>query len=79
MFNFDVITNENNAETVLGTAKTASKTVVQKIAGGTEDLIINKTADKITSVGKATKILKNFSKMNNKIFTCHLKNTAKYT
>ena len=33
-------------------AKTASKRVVQKVAEATEDLIGNKIADKITSVGK---------------------------
>ena len=34
-------------------AKTASKRVVQKIAEATGDLIGNKIADKITSVGKS--------------------------
>ena len=33
-------------------AKTASKTIVQKSAEATGDLIGNKTADKITSIGK---------------------------
>ena len=33
-------------------AKTASKRVVQKTAEATGDLIGNKTADKITSIGK---------------------------
>ena len=33
-------------------AKTASKRVVQKTAEATEDLIGNKIADKITSIGK---------------------------
>ena len=34
-------------------AKTASKRVVQKIAEATGDLIGNKIADKITSIGKS--------------------------
>ena len=37
----------------MDTAKTASKRVVQKTAEATEDLIGNKIADKITSVGKS--------------------------
>ena len=37
---------------VLGVAKTASKRVLQKAAEATEDLIGNKIADKITSLGK---------------------------
>ena len=36
-------------------AKTASKRVVQKTAEATGDLIENKIADKITSVGKSKK------------------------
>ena len=36
----------------INTAKTASKRVVQKTAEATEDLIGNKIADKITSLGK---------------------------
>ena len=38
--------------TVMGTAKTASKQVVLKTAEATGDLMGNKTADKITSLGK---------------------------
>ena len=34
-------------------AKTASKRVVQKTAGATGDLIRNKIADKITSIGRS--------------------------
>ena len=37
---------------LMGTAKTASKRVVQKTAEATGDLIGNKIADKITSIGK---------------------------
>ena len=40
-------------ETRIDAAKTASKRVVQKIAEATADLIGNKIADKITSVGKS--------------------------
>ena len=39
-------------KTGIGTAKTASKRVVQKTAEATGDLIVNKMADKITSIGK---------------------------
>ena len=39
-------------KTRIDVAKTASKRVVQKIAEATEDLIGNKIADKITSIGK---------------------------
>ena len=40
------------SKTGMDTAKTASKRVVQKTAEPTEDLIENKIADKITSLGK---------------------------
>ena len=40
-------------KTGMGAVKTASKRVVQKIAEATEDLIGNKIADKITSLGKS--------------------------
>ena len=40
-------------KTRLDAAKTASKKVVQKTAQPTEDLIGNKIADKITSVGES--------------------------
>ena len=39
-------------KTGMDAAKIASKRVVQKTAEATEDLIGNKTADKITSIGK---------------------------
>ena len=39
-------------KTVMDTAKTASKRVVQKTSEATGDLIGNKIADKITSLGK---------------------------
>ena len=39
-------------KTGMDAAKTASKRVVQKTAEATGDLIENKTADKITSLGK---------------------------
>ena len=38
----------------IGAAKTVSKRVLQKTAEATGDLIGNKTADKITSLGKPT-------------------------
>ena len=40
-------------KTGIGTAKTASKRVVQKTAEATGDLIGNKIADKITLIGKS--------------------------
>ena len=40
-------------KTGIDAAKTASKRVVQKTAEATRDLIGNKKADKITSVGKS--------------------------
>ena len=40
-------------KTVIDAAETASKTVVQKTAEAAGDLIGNKIADKITSVGKS--------------------------
>ena len=40
-------------KTDMDAAKTASKRVVQKTAAATDDLIGNKTADKITSIGKS--------------------------
>ena len=43
-------------KTGIDAAKTASKRVVQKIAEETGDLIGDKTADKITSVGKSKKV-----------------------
>ena len=39
-------------KTGIGAAKTASKRVVQKTAEATRDLIGNKIADKIISIGK---------------------------
>ena len=39
-------------KTAIDDAKTASKRVVQKTAEATEDLIENKIADKITSIGQ---------------------------
>ena len=41
------------AKTRIDAAKTASQRVVQKTAEATGDLIGNKTADKITSIGKS--------------------------
>ena len=46
---------DNATKTGIGAAKTASRRVVQKIAEATGDLIGNKIADKITSIGKPKK------------------------
>ena len=43
---------DTKTKTGIDAAKAASKKVVQKTAGATGDLIGNKIADKITSVGK---------------------------
>ena len=56
-------------KTGMDAAKTASKRVVQKTAEATEDLIGNKIADKITSIGKP----KEKEKQTKKIFTFHQK------
>ena len=48
-------------------AKTTSKRVVEKTAEATGDLIRNKIADKITSLGK-TKSKKNVQKEKEKIY-----------
>ena len=45
-------------KTGINVAKTASKRVVQKTAEATGDLIGNKIADKITSLGKTNNIQK---------------------
>ena len=43
---------DNATKTGIDAAKTASKRVVQKTSKDTEDLIGNKIADKLTSIGK---------------------------
>ena len=43
---------DTTTKTGIDIAKTASKRVVQKTKGATGDLIGNKIADKITSIGK---------------------------
>ena len=43
---------DTETKTGINAARTASKRVVQKIAEAAEDLLGNKTADKITSVNK---------------------------
>ena len=58
------------AKTGIDTAKTASKKQVQKKAKATGDLVGNKIAGKITSVGK-TKVKK--KKMKDKKCTYHQK------
>ena len=54
-------------KTGIDAEKTASKRVVQKRAEATEDLIGNKIADKITSLGKI-KIIKKKEKEEQKIY-----------
>ena len=49
---FDKKFMDTATKTGIYTAKTASKRVVQKTAEATGDLIENKKADKITSIGK---------------------------
>ena len=46
---------DNTLKTSKDFAKTASKRVLQKSSGATGDLIGNKIADKITSIGKPKK------------------------
>ena len=58
-------------KTGIDPAKTASKWVVQKTAEATGDLIGNKIADKITSLGRVKK------KMKDKKFTYHQKKDSK--
>ena len=64
-------------KTGIDVAKTASKRVVKKTAEAAGYLVRNKIADKITSAGKANKILKNYSKMKDKKFTYHQKKDSK--
>ena len=47
---------DNAAKTGIDAAKTASKEVVQKTVEATGDVIRNKIADKITSIGKSKQI-----------------------
>ena len=54
-------------KTRMDAAKTTSKRVVEKTAEATGDLIRNKIADKITSLGK-TKSKKNVEKEKEKIY-----------
>ena len=56
-------------KTGINAAKTASKRVFQKTSEATGDLIWNKIADKITSIGKP----KEKEKQTKKIFTFHQK------
>ena len=53
-------------KTGLDAAKTASKRVVKKTAEATGDWIWNKTADKITSIGKSKEIPKEKPKTKEK-------------
>ena len=47
---------ETATKTGIDAAKTASKRVVEKTAEATGDLIENKIADKVTSIGKPNKV-----------------------
>ena len=51
-FEINMVKKLMDTATGIDAAKTASKRVVQKITEATGDLIGNKIADKITSVGK---------------------------
>ena len=61
-------------KTGIDAAKTTSKRVVQKTAEATGDLIGNKIADKITSIGKSKEKEK---LLNQKKFTFHQKKDNK--
>ena len=63
------------AKSGIDAAKTASKRAVQKTAEATEDLIGNKIADKITSIGKPKEKEK---KTKCKKFTFHQKKETNY-
>ena len=67
---------DNATKTGMGAVKTASKRVVQKIAEATEDLIGNKIADKITSLGKTKS--KEKEKKNKRSLHTTRKTTADY-
>ena len=60
-------------KTGIDATKTVSKRVVQKTAEATGDLIENKIADKITSLGKT----KSKKKKKDKIYTYHQKKDSK--
>ena len=65
-------------KTGINGAKTASKRVVLKTAEATDDLIGNKIADKITSLGKTKRrVKKNKNKKKNKKSTHHQKKDSK--
>ena len=57
-------------------AKTAGKTIVQKSTEATGDLIGNKIADKITSLGKSKKKRKKKKQMKKKKLLFHQKKTT---
>ena len=60
-------------KTGIDATKTASKRVVQKTTEATGDLIENKIADKITSLGKT----KSKKKKKGEIYTYHQKKDSK--
>ena len=62
---------DTETKTGIDAAKTASKRVVQETAEATGDLIRNKTADRITSLGKTKS--KEKKKMTDKKSTYHQK------
>ena len=61
----------------VGAVKTASKRVVQKTAEATGDLIENRIADKINSVGKAKVKKKKMKQIKDKKFTYQQKKGRK--
>ena len=60
-------------------AKTTSKGVYQNIAEATGDLIGNKIANKIASIGETKKKESKVNQMKNKKFTYHQKKDNKKT
>ena len=66
-------TKLKDTATGIAAAKTAPKRVVQKTAEATGDLIRNKIADKITSIGKS----KEKKQTKQKKFTFHQKKDSK--
>ena len=65
-------------KTGIDAAKTTSKRIVQKTAEATGDLIENKIADKITSIGKANKKRRRKNKRNRRNLHSTRKKTADY-
>ena len=65
-------------KTGIDAAKTGSKRVVQKTAEATRDLIANKIADKITSIGKPKQKEQEKTKEIEEIYILPEKKTTNY-